>query len=167
MKKAKRVQRAKYYVHKKKPRRQRGFAERLTAVFRLDPRSLEKLAPEIGCAEASLRQWKIGVSEPPVAALAKLCQVTGTRIEWLVNGRGPRSATQAVDVQSVNATLLCAIIEQTEKSLMPVKVPVAKRAELIASLYELSSGRGSPMPNAATQLAHSTKRQERVASTAR
>lgn len=161
MKKSTPRKHAGYYAHKKQPRRQAGFADRLTQVYSENHVSLEKLSPQVGCSESSLRQWAIGECEPSVADLVVLCEKTGTRMEWLVYGDGTRRDGAPGQRASIDVQLLRALIEKTDASLKTVAVPAAQRAELIASLYELSIGNGHAVALSASKIATKKKRAKR------
>jgi transcriptional regulator with XRE-family HTH domain len=66
-----------------------GFPGRLRQV--LDSYgSTSSLARAIDRSEGALRKWLRGQSEPNVSDLRAICEVSGTRVEWLVMGWGER-----------------------------------------------------------------------------
>ena len=65
-----------------------GFAARLRQVLK-GHGSASSLAKAIARSEGAVRKWLRGESEPNVTDLRAVCDVTETRIEWLVTGAGP------------------------------------------------------------------------------
>src|SRR5579863_2824013 len=66
-----------------------GFATRLRQMLK-GHGSASGLAKAIARSEGAVRKWLRGESEPNVTDLRTLCEVTQTRIDWLVTGEGPR-----------------------------------------------------------------------------
>src|SRR5579862_570037 len=71
-----------------------GFAARLREVIDAYG-SASGLAKAIDRSEGAVRKWLRGESEPNVTDLRCVCETTGTRIDWLVTGRGQRQALAA------------------------------------------------------------------------
>jgi DNA-binding phage protein len=122
-----------------------GFAARLKQVVR-DQRNTSSLAKAIGRSEGALRNWLTRRSEPVVGDVLHICQVTGTRVEWLLIGRGPRSEAELSQVREpqpiyqaapLDETLLRTITEAVEQELRTQVVNLApeKKAALIAHCY--------------------------------
>jgi len=61
------------------------------------------------------------------------------RLEWLVSGEGSKNAGSVGGAQRVEASLLRLILEGVEEGLSSRRrrMPVAKKAELVARFYEL------------------------------
>jgi len=122
-----------------------GFAARLKQVVR-DHRNTSSLAKAIGRSEGALRNWLTQRSEPVVGDVLRICEITGTRVEWLMIGRGPRKESELSQVRepqvpyspaSLDEALLRAISETVEKELrmQSVKLTPEKKAGLIAHCY--------------------------------
>lgn len=109
-----------------------------------------------------MRKWLRGESEPNVTDLRTLCEVTQTRIEWLVTGEGPRQTqpeTEAGVVREIPAPpyrhhsahaaldlpLLEAVMAATDEQLRVagLELSAAKRSALIAAAYDLARERGA------------------------
>ena len=108
-----------------------------------------------------MRKWLRGESEPNVTDLRALCQVTQTRIEWLVTGEGPREMAPdpapAAEAQespapcrhsshgSLDLPLLEAVIAVAEEQLRASSLELSpgKRSALIAAAYDLARERNA------------------------
>lgn len=54
---------------------------------------LESIAAKIGCSHAALSFWQTGktnLHNVKVGLLMEFCKVTGTNLQWLLTGDGPR-----------------------------------------------------------------------------
>ncbi|HWP94930.1 MAG TPA: helix-turn-helix transcriptional regulator [Gammaproteobacteria bacterium] len=123
-------------------RADRGFARRFREVVD-GYGSANALAAAIGRSEGALRNWLAGKSEPDVSDLRAICEATGTRVEWLVNGQGPRAA-QAPGAETLldaqgDVEGLTLVIESIEDALAVNgrQLPAAKKAQLIVVLYRI------------------------------
>ncbi len=126
-----------------------GFAARLRQIIDAHG-SANSIAKLIDRSEGAVRKWLRGESEPNVTDLRALCDLTSTRIEWLVAGRGEREAPSAAQEtapppyqaagKQLNYALLEEIIEALEGEVLRSELPLpnAKRSMLIVTLYELS-----------------------------
>jgi transcriptional regulator with XRE-family HTH domain len=127
-----------------------GFAARLRQIIDAHG-SANSIAKLIDRSEGAVRKWLRGESEPNVTDLRALCELTSTRIEWLVAGRGEREAASAAQEtapppyqsaagKQLNYALLEEIIEALEGEILKSELPLAnaKRSMLIVTLYELS-----------------------------
>jgi transcriptional regulator with XRE-family HTH domain len=137
-----------------------GFAARLRQVLKAHG-SASSLAKAIARSEGAVRKWLRGESEPNVTDLRTLCDVTQTRIEWLVTGDGPRhlhpesEAGSAVRETSppyrhpahgaLDLPLLEAVMAAADEHLRAVGIELsaAKRSALIAAAYDLARGRNA------------------------
>jgi transcriptional regulator with XRE-family HTH domain len=134
-----------------------GFAARLRQVLEAYG-SASGLAKAISRSEGAVRKWLRGESEPNVTDLRALCQVTKTRIEWLVTGEGPREALESDVASAVKETsppyhhsshgkldlpLLEAVIAAADEQLRAeaLDLSAAKRSALIAAAYDHARGR--------------------------
>lgn len=131
-----------------------GFAARLREVIDAYG-SASQLAKAIERSEGAVRKWLRGESEPNVTDLRTLCEKTGTRIDWVVTGRGQRLAqNDAVrDIEApayaaplpepVNIPLLEAILVAVREELQGsgTVLPAPKESMLVATLYELCQAR--------------------------
>lgn len=70
------------------------FAQRLTAVVEDFTRSRAAAAREFGIGDTTLKSYMAGLTEPGVSELISICDRTGTRIEWLLMGKGPRRLSE-------------------------------------------------------------------------
>ena len=129
-----------------------GFAARLREVID-SYGSASSLAKAIERSEGAVRKWLRGESEPNVTDLRTVCERTGTRIEWLVAGRGQREAEPAgvrdtdprnykeaaSPAESVNIQLLEAILSAVREELRStgIELPPPKESMLVVTLYEL------------------------------
>lgn len=130
-----------------------GFATRLRQVLKAHG-SASGLAKAIARSEGAVRKWLRGESEPNVTDLRTLCDVTQTRIEWLVTGEGPRQMqpesepgstvreASAPYRHSSHATLdlplLEAVMAAADEQLRAagLDLSAAKRAALITAAYD-------------------------------
>ena len=142
-----------------------GFAARLRQVLRAHG-SASALAKAIGRSEGAVRKWLRGESEPNVTDLRALCEITHTRIEWLVSGQGPpeapetsaqedrSQASRALPQESpprhrnraldaLDMPLLEAVIAAVDEQLRlaALELGAAKRSALIAAAYDLARDR--------------------------
>ncbi len=122
-----------------------GFAARLKQVVR-DHRNTSLLAKAIGRSEGALRNWLTSRSEPVVGDVLRICEATGTRVEWLMIGRGPRREAEQSQVREpqtpygapvLDEALLSAIAEAVEQEsrAQALKLTAEKKAGLIAHCY--------------------------------
>jgi hypothetical protein len=130
-----------------------GFAARLRQVLKAYG-SASGLAKAIARSEGAVRKWLRAESEPNVTDLRTLCQVTRTRIDWLVNGEGPRYEVAEADARSMvrepsplhrhsshgtlDLPLLEAVISAADEQLRAagLDLSAAKRSALIAAAYD-------------------------------
>ena len=131
-----------------------GFAVRLRE--RLERfGSAAALALAIQRSESAVRKWLRGQSEPNVTDLRAICEVTQTRLDWLVTGRGSADpaeglrepdATYGAGAQPLDLALLERVIEMVESHLRAgaTVVPPLKHAALITACYDLSRESGNP-----------------------
>lgn len=107
------------------------------------------LALAIQRSESAVRKWLRGQSEPSVRDLRAVCEVTQTRIEWLVSGRGtPEEAPVLRDPSPpygeagvpLDLARLEAVIGAVETQLRERDTTLApfKHATLIAACYDLA-----------------------------
>jgi len=129
-----------------------GFALRLREVIEAHG-SANSIATHIDRSEGAVRKWLRGESEPNVTDLRAVCELTGTSIEWLASGRGPRdtaSVSAAGQERSpppsaeaagkpLNRTRLEAVLEALDAEIgrQGIQLNPAKRSLLIVTLYEL------------------------------
>ena len=146
-----------------------GFAARLRQVLKAHG-SASGLAKAIARSEGAVRKWLRGESEPNVTDLRTLCEVTQTRIEWLVTGEGPRHSQPEADagaiVKETQAThrhsapgaldlpLLEAVMAAADEQLRAagLELSPAKRSALIAAAYDLARGRNAVDADAVARL---------------
>lgn len=112
--------------------------------------SVSALALAIHRSESAVRKWLRGQSEPSVTDLRALCEVTGTRIEWLVTGKGPPEGAALLRDPGSNygennkAALELPLLEtviaavDTRLSETGTTLPASKHATLIAACYDLA-----------------------------
>ena len=146
-----------------------GFAARLRQVLKAHG-SASGLAKAIARSEGAVRKWLRGESEPNVTDLRTLCEVTQTRIEWLVTGEGPRESQPEPDARSgvretpppyrhsshgsLDLSLLEAVMSAADEQLRAagLDLPPAKRSALIAAAYDLARGRNAVDAEAVARL---------------
>ncbi len=146
-----------------------GFAARLRQVLKTHG-SASALAKAIARSEGAVRKWLRGESEPNVTDLRALCQMTQTRIEWLVTGEGPREMPPMSDAGSivrespspyrhpphgtVDLPLLEAVMTVADEQIgaAGLDLPPAKRSALIAAAYDLARGRNAVDADAIARL---------------
>lgn len=146
-----------------------GFAARLRQVLEAYG-SASGLAKAIARSEGAVRKWLRGESEPNVTDLRALCQVTQTRIEWLVTGEGGRQLQAQSDARStvrepappyrhsshgtLDLPLLEAVISAADEQLRAagLELSPAKRSALIAAAYDHARGRNAVDPEAIARL---------------
>lgn len=88
----------------------------------------------------SLQRYIRGERVIGLDAAAALCEAGGTRLEWLAFNRGPmlkadETATQSQS-QPVSQDVLSIAIQLVEEALEGKALETAKRAELVALVYE-------------------------------
>lgn len=125
-----------------------GFAARLRQVVDAYG-STSALARRLERSEGALRKWLQGKSEPNVSDLRRICEATGTNVEWLVTGRGVRNGPVSVrDSTIARATAamrapfdyqlfdaLMASVEDETRAL-GLELPRTKRSSMIGMLYD-------------------------------
>ena len=122
------------------------------------------LALAIQRSESAVRKWLRGRSEPSVTDLRAICEVTQTRIDWLVTGRGsPEEAPllrdpgapygEAAELR-LDLALLEAVVGAVEAELRATgtTLPGVKHATLIAACYDLAREGGRPEPEGIARL---------------
>ena len=122
-----------------------GFAARLRQVIK-GHGSASGLAKAIERSEGAVRKWLRGESEPNVTDLRAICQVTHTRIHWLVTGAGPREMQAQSDAESaLELPLLEAVISTADEQLRAAGLDLSprRRSALIAAAYDLARGRNA------------------------
>ncbi len=132
-----------------------GFAARLRQ--RLERfGSAAALALAIQRSESAVRKWMRGQSEPSVTDLRALCEVTQTRIDWLVTGRGAPEEAAVLHEPTppygpgarspLDVGLLESVLGAVEAQLRETgtTLPLLKQATLIATCYHLSHAGGGP-----------------------
>lgn len=146
-----------------------GFAARLRQVLKAHG-SASSLAKAIARSEGAVRKWLRGESEPNVTDLRTLCDVTQTRIEWLVTGEGPRPLHPESDMGTavresppphrhpphgaLDLPLLEAVMAAADEQLRSagIELSPAKRSALIAAAYDLARGRNAVDGDAVARL---------------
>jgi transcriptional regulator with XRE-family HTH domain len=146
-----------------------GFAARLRQVLK-GHGSASSLAKAIARSEGAVRKWLRGESEPNVTDLRAVCQVTQTRIEWLVTGEGPRQVQTESDAGSnvrespppyrqpphgkLDLPLLEAVMAAADEQLRAAGLDLspAKRSALIAAAYDLARERHAVDADAVARL---------------
>ncbi|KAA6184237.1 helix-turn-helix transcriptional regulator [Thiohalocapsa marina] len=118
-----------------------GFPDRLTrAKGRLTPAAF---AQKCGISETVLRKYLSGVSVPGADKLTEIARVAGVSLTWLATGEG---APDGVD-NVLDTDLLRTVMAGVEEGLAAIqgRMPLEKKAELIAMLYEMER-QGESMP---------------------
>lgn len=146
-----------------------GFAARLRQVLKAHG-SASSLAKAIARSEGAVRKWLRGESEPNVTDLRMLCDVTQTRIEWLVTGEGPRQMQSEADTTPsaregaphhrysppgrLDLPLLEAVMAAADEQLRAagLDLPAPKRSALIAAAYDLARERNAVDAEAVARL---------------
>jgi len=146
-----------------------GFAARLRQVLKTHG-SASGLAKAIARSEGAVRKWLRGESEPNVTDLRTVCQVTQTRVEWLVSGEGPREALPESDAdtwvregaplyrQPSHGTLDLPLLEEVMTAVdeqvraTTLDLSPAKRSALIAAAYDLARERNAVDAQAVARL---------------
>ena len=127
-----------------------GFAARLREVIDAYG-SASGLAKAIDRSEGAVRKWLRGESEPNVTDLRCVCEITGTRIEWLATGNGPRGSEldgvrdssappyRSTPHEPINTALLEGILQAVQEELhnAQLSLPLLKQSMLVVTLYDL------------------------------
>jgi hypothetical protein len=130
-----------------------GFAARLREVIDAYG-SASGLAKAIDRSEGAVRKWLRGESEPNVTDLRCVCETTGTRIEWLATGNGPRGTEPegvlrdpavaplyqgSAPHEPINTALLEGILQAVQEELQnaQLSLPLVKQSMLVVTLYDL------------------------------
>jgi len=135
------------------PADERTFAKRLREVVNVFG-GASALARAIERSEGAVRKWLRASSEPHVTDLRKICIVTGTNLEWLVNGVGYRELPSAATrdprgayepTEATNYALLDDIMQavDAEISAAGMHLESSKRSSLVVTLYGLFRERRS------------------------
>jgi transcriptional regulator with XRE-family HTH domain len=138
-------------LHRIHARQTSGFPARLRQV--LDRfGSVAAVAAAIGRSDGAVRKWLRGQSEPGVTDLRALCELTQTRIEWLVSGHGPAQDQPALHDPapaygaraSLDAALLEEVLSILEQRLRETGTTLSavKHATLVAACYDLAHESG-------------------------
>ena len=126
--------------------------------------SAQALALAIQRSESAVRKWLRGRSEPSVTDLRAICEVTQTRIDWLVTGRGsPEESAVLRDPTApygqaprlpLDLALLESVVGAVESELRQsgTTLPAFKQATLIAACYDLARDGGGPDPQVIARL---------------
>jgi transcriptional regulator with XRE-family HTH domain len=127
---------------------QDGFAARLRQVVAAYGSTIA-MARDLSRSEGAVRKWLRGQSEPNVSDLRKICEVSGTSVEWLVTGRGHRLGP--TQVRSPSPSSGAAIMRvpfdyqlhddistllDEELRTLGIEVPTLKRSSMIGMLYD-------------------------------
>jgi hypothetical protein len=107
------------------------------------------MARDLNRSEGAIRKWLRGRSEPNVTDLRRICEVSGTNVEWLVTGRGARPGQTQVwsaapppssGIMRVpfNHQLHDDISTALDEELrtLAIDVPSVKRNSMIGMLYD-------------------------------
>lgn len=126
-----------------------SFAVRLRQIVR-DQRNNSQFAKAIGRSEGALRNWLTRRSQPVVSDILRICAASGTRVEWLMIGRGPRKEAESSQVseapslyqvkpQAPDEELLQVILEAIERELRARADDLTpeKKAALAIHCYDL------------------------------
>ena len=120
-------------------------------------------------SEGAVRKWLRGQSEPNVTDLRAICEVTGTSVEWLVMGRGPRGRRAGggfrpggakalgarAELPPLNYKLMDDVVRSIRaakaRSCWATKSPPEKQSSVLTTVYNMSRrtrhrgcGRGAP-----------------------
>jgi transcriptional regulator with XRE-family HTH domain len=126
--------------------------------------SAQALALAIQRSESAVRKWLRGRSEPSVTDLRAICEVTQTRIDWLVTGRGAPEEPAVLREPSppygeaarppLDLALLESVVGAVEAELRQsaITLPAFKHATLIAACYDLARAEGGPDPRVIARL---------------
>ena len=146
-----------------------GFAARLRQILK-GHGSATGLAKAIARSEGAVRKWLRGESEPNVTDLRTICQVTHTRIAWLVAGEGPRETHAESDLRpavrevsspfrhsphtALDLPLLESVMATTDVQLRAAGLDLSpqNRSALIAAAYEVARGRNAVDADAVARL---------------
>ena len=117
-----------------------AFSDRLRVIIS-ECKSLSEFAKKSGITESLIRNYLLGKSLPGLDKLVAIAKTANIEINWLATGVGEikRGGNRAA---AVDVDLLEAVIEAVESYLDQVKgvLKPAKKAQLIAALYDLSLG---------------------------
>lgn len=127
---------------------QDGFAARLRQVVQAYG-STTAMARDLNRSEGAIRKWLRGRSEPNVTDLRRICEISGTNVEWLVVGRGARLGPTQVrnTVAAPTAGVMrvpfnhqlhedISTLLDDELRALGVEVPSVKRSSMIGMLYD-------------------------------
>lgn len=141
-------------LHRNRESRTGGFPARLRE--RLERfGGVSAVALAIGRSESAVRKWLRGQSEPNVTDLRALCEMTQTRVEWLVSGGGtpeetavlrdPAPAYGEANETPLDLALLETVVGAVEAQLREIgaALPALKHATLIAACYDLARDGGA------------------------
>lgn len=107
-------------------RAQQAFAGRLRTVFREFGR--KRLTEEIPCSPGAVRKWLAGQSDPKRWYLARICEIAGCSLEWLVTGIGPKYPIETHDPRRSSYLLV-----HTHESAIPIRGITLSRSWLSAN----------------------------------
>jgi hypothetical protein len=104
-----------------------------------------KAAAAMGVSSDSLQRYIRGENSPPFDAIVRLCSASRTRLEWMAWDTGPMEQPTVGDAQELAAQSqshplrheeLTIAIQLVEEALEGKTLETAKRAELVALVYE-------------------------------
>jgi hypothetical protein len=134
-----------------------GFAARLRQVID-SYGSTSGLARHMERSEGALRKWLRGLSEPNVTDLRSICEITGTSVEWLVMGRGPRrdpnaaggddsglgvreESSASAELPPLNYRLMDDVVRSIRREstgLLGSEAPPEKQSSVLTTVYNMS-----------------------------
>lgn len=92
----------------------------------------------MGVSSAALQRYIKEENEPPFAALARLFDAAGARLDWLATGKGDMRQLPPPDAsQAVRRAELTMALQLASEALGEKELPPGKHAELVTLLYEL------------------------------
>lgn len=124
-----------------------GFSARLRAL--VGEQSARAFARRAGVSDTFVRQCLAGQSEPTRPVLIALATAGAVRLDWLATGQGPMREGDAQASASAGLDLaeLAGAIETVEEGLAAAgkAATAAKKAELVAAVYDLFTASGTPV----------------------
>jgi hypothetical protein len=105
-----------------------GFAARFKKVVDEDRRTITAVARAIPRSEGAVRNWMTGRSQPVVSDVLRMCELTGTRVEWLMTGEGPQRETDPLAVADAQARYRATSVDEALLGAISLAVEKALRA---------------------------------------
>ncbi len=120
-----------------------GIGRRINEISRLVG-GKKRLAQAAGLSESQLHRIVSGESQAKIENVAAMAIHCGVSIDWLATGRTVFSSNERETVKRDDGSLLSDVLVAVEEYLevQAIRIPAARKAEMVALLYEYALARG-------------------------